>query len=229
MGHPAWLYYLFAIAMLSDAGYNSYLLMLSLKLNDPSGRDVDVGHIFMGVAMAGMFVARWAFWANWFWELAFFALMVWFIARTALSVQRFGLHVPHEGIHAVMSFAMLTMYWYPPAASGAASTSMSMSSSSHGILDPGLSLLLAFTLFGSAIFTLASPNKGASHHGTHRVASTLSYVNATGTASPPPDGTGESSDEALTGLAAALTAPRLEDLSHIVMCLGMGFLLILML
>ena len=99
MGPPSWLYYLFAVAMFAVAAYAAILLLLSMRFNDPAGRDVDVGHVFMGVAMGGMFVTRWAFWPSWFWEIAFFVLMTWFVTRSAQSIQRFGLHVPHEGIH----------------------------------------------------------------------------------------------------------------------------------
>ena len=122
----------------------------------------------MGIAMAGMFVTHWAFWPAWFWETAFFALTVWFVVRSVQSVQQYGVHVPHEGIHAVMSLAMILMYLYPMGATGAAMSMTGSSPSSHGILDPGLGLLLAVTFFGSAIFTLGSSHKGSSHHGTHR-------------------------------------------------------------
>jgi hypothetical protein len=227
MGHPEWLYYLFAVAMLAVAFYNLTLLALSLKTADVVGRDVDLAHIFMGVAMSGMFVVNWAFGPNEFWEVVFFGLMVWFVVRSIASIQRFGLHVPHEVIHALMSFAMLLMYWYPMGASGTSSMSMSGASSSHAILDPGISLILAFVFFGSAIFTLASPNKGASHHGTHNRARTFSYVDTDGRASSATPA--EVSPHPSIGFAAALTRPQLEDISHVVMCLGMGFMLILML
>ncbi|HXW35566.1 MAG TPA: DUF5134 domain-containing protein [Acidimicrobiales bacterium] len=230
MDTPSWLYYLFGVAMLVVAAYGVFLLLVSFRFGDPAGRDVDIAHLFMGVAMAGMFVSRWTFWPSGFWELVFFVLMVWFIARSAQSIQRFGLHIPHEAIHVLMSLAMLLMYWFPMAAS---SNAMSMtSSSSHRILDPGVGLLLAFTLFGSAIFTLASPIKGASHHGTHAVArrralapigSAVSGGDSSVEAEAEPHLRGDSS------LLSAIASPQLEDLSHVVMCIGMGFLLVLML
>jgi hypothetical protein len=123
---------------------------------------------------------------------------------------------------------MLLMFEYPmgaPSPSGA----MAMSSPSHGILDPGIGLLLAFAFFGSAIFTLASPNKGASHHGTHvRRPRTRVYAAVSGPAAIV-EVERDSAPQPLTGFAAALASPRLEDLSHVVMCVGMGFMLILML
>ena len=226
MGTPSWLYYLLAVAMLAVAAYSVGLLGLSLKASDHVGRDIDVAHLLMGIAMAGMFVAHWAFWPPWFWEGAFFALTVWFVVRSVRSVQQYGVHVPHEGIHAVMSLAMILMYLYPMGATGAAMSMMGSSPSAHGILDPGLGLLLAVTFFGSAIFTLGSSHKGSSHHGTHR-----RHVSAYATVGAPASMAETPVDvhpPAHRGFGI-LTTPALEDLSHVAMCVGMGFMLILML
>lgn len=229
MGTPSWLYYLFAIAMLAVAAYGLSLLVLSVPAGDAAGRDVDISHLLMGVAMAGMFVARWSFGPRAFWETAFFVLMVWFAVRSALSIQRRGVHLPHEAIHAVMSLAMLLMFVYPMGASSAAG-GMSMSSSSHAALDPGVGLLLALAFFASAIFTFASPEKGVSHHGHCRPRPAPAY--ALGAAGPGADGqaaAGQAAPRAPSAVAGLLANPQLEDLSHVVMCVGMGFMLILML
>ncbi|HEV8064662.1 MAG TPA: hypothetical protein VGP46_07510, partial [Acidimicrobiales bacterium] len=92
-------------------------------------------------------------------------------------------------------------------------------------LDPGLGLVLAFVLFSSAIFTLASPNKGASHHGTHLPAYAL-----TGTAGGGPlDRREQAATRSVSGIERLVANPQLEDVSHVVMCVAMGFMLILML
>jgi len=226
MGPPSWLYYLFGVAMLAVAAYGACLLVVSLRLNDPIGRDVDIAHLFMGTAMAGMFVAHWAFWPDGFWELAFFLLMTWFLYRSVMSIQQFGLHVPHEAIHAAMSFAMLMMYWFPMSSSP---TGMAMSSSSHAMLDPGIGLLLAFLFCGSAIFTLASPIKGVSHHGTHVLARRRALARVAASGGDGVDEEIEPFRHAAAGPIAAIAAPELEDLSHVVMCVGMAFMLVLML
>jgi len=227
VGDPFWLYYVFAGAMLTVAAYSLGLLGLSLRSSDPVGRDIDIAHLAMGTAMAGMFVVHWAFGPAWFWEAAFFALMIWFLVRSAQSVQQYGLHIPHEGIHAVMSLAMVLMYLYPMGATGAAMSMSGSSSASHGILDPGIGLILAVMFFGSAIFTLASPHKGSSHHGTHR---RHALVYATAGASSAVTATPPESNGGIAGRGVRiLTAPALEDLSHVMMCVGMGFMLILML
>jgi len=233
VGTPSWLYYLFAIAMLAVSGYGVALFSLSFRLGDHGGRDVDVAHLCMGVAMAGMFVPHWGFWPSWLWEAAFFVLMIWFAFRSAQSLQQFGLHVPHESVHATMSLAMLLMYLFPRGPSPAG-MSMPMSGSSHGFLDPGVGLVLAIMFLSSAIFTLASPYKGASHHGSHRRVRARALVLASTSALDGAEEAMESAggDEEAQGLSrqlATIASPRIEDLSHVVMCLGMGFMLVLML
>jgi Domain of unknown function (DUF5134) len=228
MGSPSWLYYLFALAMFTVSAYGLTLFLISISVNDRAGRDVDVAHFFMGLSMGGMFVTRWAFWPAWFWEAVFGILLVWFLTKSAESVYRFGVHVPHEAVHAAMSLSMLLMYWFPMGASPV-SMSMSMSSSSHRILDPGIGLVLAFTFIASAIFTLASPVKGVSHHGSH-VARAPAYV-ASGKAGNLDRHITQTTDpnQSWPGFASTLARPRLEDFSHVVMCLGMAFMLVLML
>ena len=217
---PSWLYYLFGVAMLVVAAYCVILLALSVATNRPSGRDVEISHVFMGVAMAGMFVGPWAFGPGGAWELVFGLLMVWFVVQSIQSVRRYGLHLPHALIHAVMNFAMLLMYWYPMgvrSASGA--MSMSMSASSPGPkLDSGVAFVVAFTLLASAIFTLASPNKGASHFGSHAPA----WATASAAGSDP------AGEPTALSVEHVVAAPWLVDLSHVVMCVAMGFMLILM-
>ena len=118
---------------------------------------------------------------------------------------------------------MLLMYVFP-AGGGSGSMSMSMASTSNARVDPGLSFLLAVVFFASAIFTLASPNKGASHHGTHSLAYAMSGA-AGGTVGAP---NGQALASTGRGAVRLIAAPRLEDLSHVVMAVGMGFLFILM-
>jgi hypothetical protein len=221
---PPWLYYLFAVAMLAVAAYGLVLLAVSVVTRSTGGRDVDIAHIFMGVSMAGMFVADWAFGPSATWELIFAVLLIWFVVQSIQSVIAFGIHLTHYLIHAAMSFAMLLMYVFPAATrSGAMSMSMSMASSRSRI-DPGLSLLLAFVFFASVIFTLASPNKGASHHGTHTPAYAMRGA-AGGTVEAPGGPLLVSTGR---GAVRLITDPRLEDASHVVMAVGMGFMLILM-
>jgi len=211
---PTWLYYLFGALVLVVAAYGVALLISSVTARRLlPGWDVDVSHAFMGVSMAGMFVTRWAFGPSAMWELIFSALLIWFSVRSIQSIQRWGLHLTHFLIHAVMSLAMLLMYWFPThTVSGTSMVSMSLSSTGAR-LDPGLAFILVATLCASAVFTLASPYKGASHHGTHSPL-LMSGSSASGAAS--------------NSGGALLSAPWLEDASHVVMCVAMAFMLVLM-
>jgi Domain of unknown function (DUF5134) len=220
---PSWLYYLFAVAMLAVAAYGLVLLSVSVAIRRTAGWDVDIAHIFMGVSMAGMFVVDWAFGPTAIWVLIFAVLLVWFLVQSIQSVIAFGLHLTHYLIHAAMSFAMLLMYVFPAGASSGA-MSMSMASSSSARIDPGLSLLLAFVFFASAIFTLASPIKGVSHHGRHARAYAMSGAPGGPLEAP----SGQPSTSIADGVVGLMTAPWLEDASHVVMSVGMGFMLILM-
>jgi Domain of unknown function (DUF5134) len=224
---PSWLYYLFGVVVLVVAGYGVMLLALSVTTRRSRGRDVDISHAFMGISMAGMFVPAWAFGPHAFWELTFAVLLVWFAARSIQSMQEWGIHLTHFLIHAVMSFTMLLMYWFPlQASSGGAMASMSMAAMGSR-LDPGLSLVLVSVLLSSATFTLASPYKGSSHHGTHVVTTSMSAAVGSKVVGGS-DLEFERRSSAPRGVERHIASPWLEDLSHVVMCFAMGFMLILM-
>ncbi|MGO9559118.1 MAG: DUF5134 domain-containing protein [Acidimicrobiales bacterium] len=223
MSTPSWLYYLFGVLMLGIAAYCLTLLLLSVATRRSGGRDVEISHTFMGVAMAGMFVGPWAFGASAVWEIIFGLLMVWFVVHSIQCVQLYGLHAPHALIHAVMSFAMLLMYWFPMSASASGSMSMSASTGAPR-LDSGLAFVLAFILFASAIFTLASPNKGASHFGSHAPA----YAFAGAAASEGADRRDDGASSSALSIEEVVTTGWVVDLTHVVMCIAMGFMLLLM-
>ncbi len=214
MATPSWLYYFFALLMLAVAAYCLGSLVASFFTRKGSGRDVDVAHAVMGVAMAGMFVSAWSFGPNVMWELIFATLVVRFAVRSIESVRQVGPHIPHEAIHAAKSLAMLLMYWFPM-------TTISMRSGAR--LDPGAGFVLAVLLFGSAIFTVAAPVKGASHHG----ARVRAYAMAQSGESSSSASLAGSDASPVGTLEAFLTTPWLEDASHVLMCVAMGFVLIL--
>jgi CDP-diglyceride synthetase len=223
MSTPSWLYYLFGGLMLAVAAYCLTLLALSLATGRRAGRDVEISHTFMGVAMAGMFVGQWAFGRPAVWEIIFGALMIWFLVESIQSVRQYGLHLPHALIHAVMNLAMLLMYWFPM---GSSTGAMSMSASPAGPkLDPGVALVVAFILFASAIFTLASPYKGSSHFGSHAPA--YAVVGPVGSLDPD-DRPGVRSGSVGMALEEIVATPWLVDMSHVIMCVAMGFMLLLL-
>jgi hypothetical protein len=217
MSAPSWLYYLFGSVMLLDAAYSSVLLAVTVGARRPSGWDVDVAHALMGVSMAGMFVPRFEVGSSRWWELVFGALLVWFSVRSIQSLLRYGRHLPHWSVHALMSFAMVLMYRFP--GTGDAGMSMGAGVPPASRADPGLVLLLAFALLASAIFTLASPVKGSSHHGTHAPRIAVSE--------PAMDGA-VAVRVRTADVEMLVAAPWLEDLSHVAMCVAMALMLILM-
>jgi hypothetical protein len=219
---PSWLYYLFGAAMLAVAAYCLTLLVLSVATKRPAGRDVEVSHLFMGLAMAGMFVDRWAFGRSAVWEIIFSVLMVWFLVAAIQSVERYGLHLPHALIHAVMNFAMVLMYWFPVSPSSSAGSMMAGAGGAR--LDPGLAYLLALVLCASAIFTLASPVKGRSHFGSHAPAYALGGSAGDDWRGGRPGG----ASTVAVALDDVVATPWLVDVSHVVMCVAMAFMLVLL-
>jgi hypothetical protein len=222
MGTPSWLYDLFGALVFLVAVSGVVLLIVSVTVRRLPGWDVDVSHAFMGVSMAGMFVTRWAFGPSAMWEVVFSVLLAWFSIRSAQSIKRWGLHLSHFLIHAVMSFAMLLMYWFPMQMGSATAMSSMSVSLTAARLDPGVAFLLVVILCASAIFTLASPYRGASHHGSY-----FPHNAVTGPAIAAM-GSMRRSEGGSIYPAAFATIPWLEDLSHVVMCVAMGFMLILM-
>ena len=218
---PFWFYAPFGVLVLAVAGYSVVLFVITVAGHRPAGWDVDVAHTLMGISMAGMFVPSWAFGSRFMWEFVFGVLMVWFLARSALSVRQFGVHLPHFFVHGVLCVAMILMYAFPgdPSNGSMASMHMSMSMSAGARLNPGVALLLTLCLFASAISTLGSSKRGASHHGSH----VLVY---SGGGSPAQ--TFSSEGPSHLSIEGVVTTPWVEDASHVVMCVTMGFLLILM-
>jgi Domain of unknown function (DUF5134) len=218
---PEWLYYLFGVLMFGVAAYGAALLLASTVWRRNAGRDVEVSHVAMGLAMAGMFVPSWSFGSGAAWVIVFLALFAWFAVRSLQSIDAFGLHLPHTAIHALMSATMLLMFWYPGTASRASmatsGVSMAMGSSAAGNgIDPALALVIAFALFASAIFTIASPNKGATYYGTHHADPAPALTEATSSEGRP-----------VPALVGVLATPSLLDASHVVMSVAMGLMLIL--
>jgi hypothetical protein len=215
---PGWLYDFFGVLVLGVAGYSVVLFGVTVAAHRPAGWDVDVAHALMGVSMAGMFVARWAFGSSLMWELIFAVVLLWFLARSAISIRQFGVHVPHFLVHGVLSLAMILMYAFPSVARngsmGSMQMSMPMAMSGGSRLDPAISLFLALCLLASAIFTVGSPKKGVSHHGSHA----LAYAGAGG---------GRIPGDRVSPIEGVVTIPWVEDASHVAMCVAMGFLLVL--
>ncbi|HEV2360897.1 MAG TPA: DUF5134 domain-containing protein [Acidimicrobiales bacterium] len=229
---PSWLYYLFAVTMLVVACYALVPLALSAVERRFGGADVELSHVAMGVSMAGMFEPCWQFGPNLMWELIFGAFLAWFTVRGIQSIRSYGLHLPHTWIHSLMQGPMLLMYWFPLSAGGRRAAVMSMTSAGAGKVDPILAFGFMLALLASAVFTLASPRKGAAVYGTHGgLALAVAEVAPAGSGACPVDADDAylaDTPSAGGGIGAALAAPVLVDLTHVLMCVAMSFMLILM-
>ena len=167
MSTPSWLYYLFGVLMLAVAAYCFTLLVLSR--GNPPTRWAATSRSptsSWGWPWPACSSGHWAFGRSAVWEIIFGALLVWFLVESIQSVRPYGLHLPHALIHAVMNFAMLLMYWFPMGSSARVDVDVGVGDGSRSSIR-GSAFVVAFILFASAIFTLASPNKGASHFGSH--------------------------------------------------------------
>ena len=253
MSGPSWLADIFASVMLIVAAYSAGRLVASWVWRRPIHVDVDIVHVLMGVAMAGMFVAALNPIPSGVWEVVFSAIVAWFVWRSAAYVtgrdarphaQGHMHHVSHYPTHVVMAFAMLYMYLAPAAASGAAMSGgggMSMGSSSGASPNYAvLPLLFLFILLAAGIWE--ADRAGRFRRGrkpvepSNSLARTpeLAFANVTAAASPATEATGI----ALAPESPAVTdgnadgkwlAPGLMAASHVAMCLAMGYMLLVML
>jgi hypothetical protein len=245
MTNPGWLNDLFAGVMLIVAAYSTGRLVAARAWARPIHRDVDVAHVLMGVAMAGMLVDDLNPLPNGLWELVFSALAVWFIWRCYQFLVDPGVEVYyHEHvhrlsrrvIHLVMSLAMLYMYFAAAPSGSVSGGSMAMGAATGTTADFAL-LPAAFViaLLVSAIWQLDAIGRFRTLPVPRRTtpgpdAVVFDSPAATQTVS------GSAANEGTTTLATRTgparppwLAPRLEAASHIAMCVTMAYMLVLML
>ena len=117
MTGPTSLADIFAAVMIIVATYSAGRLVASRLWSRPTHADVDVMHVLMGVAMAGMLVAALNPIPSVVWEVVFSGLAAWFLWRCYAFVAEHGVagrdedhvhHLSHYVTHVVMAFAMLS-------------------------------------------------------------------------------------------------------------------------
>jgi Domain of unknown function (DUF5134) len=253
MSSPSWLRYLLAAVMIVTAVYCVSRLAAARLRGRPAEPDVDIVHVLMGVAMAGMLVPRLRSLPDGAWEAAFGAAVAWF-GWQAIRARRAGGSAAHYVPHVLASGAMVYMFLAaPPASTGPALAGVVMDGrSAASIRFPVLALTLAVALFGYVMWvTDRLPSVPAVS--VLRLASATAVPGWPGTGAPP--GTGSQPGIAATaatrrtaappvaapGLAGQAAAsrsrpvdgtplsPRLAACCEIVMGLTMGYMLILML
>jgi hypothetical protein len=201
MAAPAWLTGVFAAVMLTVAVYCAGRLVAARRWRRPTEVDTDAGHVVMGVAMAGLLVARLRILPAATWEAVFAVGAAWFAwqllqarRRTPASPWRCLHPAPHLAECTAMVYMFLAL---PPslARHGAAPGMAAMTAS--GSRSSILALLLAVFMFGYVA----------------RTADRLPFRRAALTAPGPGPGA---------------LAPRCAALCKVAMGLTMGYMLVLM-
>lgn len=215
-----WVDGLFAALMVAVAIYAAGRLVAARTWGRPTHRDVDVAHVLMGSAMAGMLESGLTTLPIGLWEVVFTLLTAWFVWRCARFASERGVegrdsdhvhHLSHYVTHLVMAAAMLYMYLAAFPTASRSGSGMAMGAARGTTVDfVLLPLVFVGVLLSSAIWELDGIGRFAPAVG----------VTPGGGGQRPLDGT-EENDRWL--------APRLEAASHIAMCITMSYMLVLML
>lgn len=221
MGSPGWLTGIFAALMLTVATYCAGRLAVARRWQRPTALDTDAGHVLMGVAMAGMLVARLRILPAATWETVFGVGAAWFAWQVLQSRRRApatSWRCLHPGPHLVECAAMLYMFLVLPPLAGRGAAAGMAAMSAAGSSYSFLALVMALFMAGYVV----------------RVADRLTIrapALAAAPASPAPADTvppgGRVSASTLP--ARPYLAPRCAALCKIAMGLTMAYMLVLML
>ena len=111
---PSWILDILAAVMLLVAATSAGRLVAARPWAGPAGdTDIDVAHLLMGIAMAGMLVASLTTLPNDVWDVIFAVLTGWFGWRVYRESRGEGARVLADGCHMphlVHSAAMLYMF-----------------------------------------------------------------------------------------------------------------------
>jgi hypothetical protein len=243
---PDWLPDSFAGVMIAVSIYCSIRLLAARRLRRRINVDVNIGHVAMGVGMAGMLVPALQVLPTGLWEAIFVGLAAWFLWQSARFVARHvGAgesdlhHVSHYLTHLVMSCAMLYMYFAAAPATGTKAGGMSMGDATGGTANfVGLPLFFLIVLSASAVWHLDTLSSSSMKESLLVAAGGLEGMGGgrrataagqTLLAEPMPVA---ADDGAIGGSELddrPFMAPRLEMACHIAMCITMGYMLVLML
>ncbi|HTT50144.1 MAG TPA: DUF5134 domain-containing protein [Streptosporangiaceae bacterium] len=166
MAGPAWLADSFAALMLLTALYCAGRLAAARARHRPNEQDVDLVHVLMGVAMAGMLAPHalvllpgvaqpgGTLWDG-TWGLVFGAATVWFTARVARSYRATGRLRPagsHHLPHLIMSMTMVYMLATVPRPAQPGGPAMD-GSAGPAVHFPVLALILAQFMVAYVMWT----------------------------------------------------------------------------
>jgi hypothetical protein len=242
---PAWVTGGLAALVIVIAVYSAGRLAFSRLQRRETESDADVLHVFMGVAMAGMFVPWLSPLPGPVWQVMFAVAAAWFgwqalRGRRQPGLRESGTRCAYPAAHLVECIAMIYMLRLvggtrPPGIRPAMAMPGMGGSPGAAASFPALALLLALFMLGYIFWTadrLTSLSRATGARGAGpghqppaaRPAATASPADPRHQTGPPgADGTGH----ARTGRPAL--APRLAACSKIAMSIAMSYMLIAML
>jgi len=169
---PSWILDIFAVIMLVVAAVSAGRLVAARPWQHGAGRaalaDIDVAHLLMAIAMAGMLASGLRTLPDGAWEAVFAVMTAWFAYRVVRDAQVSGVRAlagGHCAPHLIHAGAMLYMVLAVSAPVAHGSGGMS-GMSGMGTLDlPFLAFLFALALVGYSIWDLDQlSGPGASGH-----------------------------------------------------------------
>jgi hypothetical protein len=162
MSTPAWILDIFAALMLVVAAVSAARLAVLRPWR--LGRaavvaDIDVAHLLMAIAMAGMLAAGLSTLPDHAWAVVFGMLTAWFACQVTRDARREGIRAlaaGHCAPHLVHAAAMLYMFLAltAPAASSASGVAGMGGSARQTLSLPFLALLFALVLIGYSVWDL---------------------------------------------------------------------------
>jgi uncharacterized protein DUF5134 len=170
---PAWILDLFAALMLVVAAVSAGRLVAARTWRHGARRaalaDIDVAHLLMAIAMAGMLTASLRTLPNSAWSVIFAVLTVWFGSRVLRDARVSGVRAlagGHCAPHFIHAGAMLYMFVALMAPAARGSGGMGGGMSGMGTLQlPFLAFVFALVLIGYSIWDLDQlSGPGASGH-----------------------------------------------------------------
>jgi hypothetical protein len=159
---PSWILDIFAAVMLVVAAVSAARLVVAQPWRHGAQRaalaDIDVAHLLMAIAMAGMLTASLQTLPNGAWEVIFAVMTAWFAYRVARDAQVSGIRAlagGHCAPHLIHAAAMLYMFMAFTAPATHGSGGMGGGMSGMGTLQlPFLAFLFALLLAGYTVWDL---------------------------------------------------------------------------
>lgn len=171
---PAWILDVFAAIMLAVAGISAGRLLVTRSWSGSvPDADIDVAHILMGVAMAGMLAGGLRTLPDGVWVTVFAVVTAWFAWRVTAEARAgrassigAGHHVPHL-IHGAAMVYMFAAVSGAAGSGGAGISAMGGMSGGEGTLRvPTIGFVFVLLMIGWAVFDLDQLTGPRSHgHG----------------------------------------------------------------